>query len=199
MSTTEPEFYDAAMTGEGEPAMLPLDESPWRELYYETGRMIWKECPVVDLGCGTGRFAAQLRNLGHGPYTGLDFSPATVDEARRYVPAASGEWNATFHVQDLRDWEPDDPRPGNVVYVCLETLEHLENDVDLVRRVPVGHEFIFSVPNYGGQAHLRCFPDVSDAWKRYGHLLRFQAWQLLGEGPRHYIHLYRTTRRGDSW
>lgn len=199
--TTEPEFYDLAMTGEGEPAMLPLEESPWRHLYEAAAAWTYVTAPVVDLGCGTGRFAEQLRRRGHGTYTGIDFSPASLQECRAYVPDRDPDtaWSSTWIAQDLRTWEPDEYRAGGTVYTCLETLEHLEDDLDLVRRIPVGHEFIFSVPNYGGAAHLRCFQDVGDAWRRYGHLLEITGWVRIGEGPRYFIHLYRTRRRGDAW
>lgn len=200
-ATTEPAFYDVAMTAEGEPAMLPLEVSPWRELYEHAAAWTVPTHPVVDLGCGTGRFAELLRRRGHGVYTGVDFSEATLEQARAYVPLfdLDTDWQARFECDDLRTWEPDPERAGATVYICLETLEHLEDDVELIRRIPVGHELIFSVPNYGGEAHLRVFQDAGEAWRRYGHLLAFRAWALIGAGPRYHIHLYRATRRGDSW
>lgn len=200
-ATTEPAFYDAAMTDAHEPAMLPLEESPWLELYRQASWMISASRPVVDLGCGTGRFAEQLRRRGHGPYTGLDFSPAAIAECAAYVPLTDADtaWDASFRIADLRTWQPDDLCSSATVFVCLETLEHLEDDVDLVRRIPVGHDLIFSVPNYGGEAHLRVFQDVSEGWQRYGHLLDFRSWMLIGGGPQNFIHLYRAVRRAAAW
>jgi len=58
---------------------------------------------------------------------------------------------------------------------------------------------VFSVPNHDSEAHLRVFADAGDAWRRYGHLLLFRAWTLVGDGPRNFIHLYRTVRRTDAW
>lgn len=199
--TTEPAFYNASMCDAHEPAMLTLEESPWRELYRQASWLIDPSHPVVDLGSGTGRFAEQLRRRGHNRYIGLDFSPAAIEEAERYVPDHDSDtnWTRDFAVCDLRTWQPDPERAGSTVYTCLETLEHLEDDIALVRRIPVGHEVIFSVPSYGGEAHLRTFQDAGDAWRRYGHLLVFTSWRLLGAGPRHFIHLYGAVRRGDAW
>lgn len=191
--TTEPEFYDRAMTDAHEPAMLPLEQSPWAHLYEAAADFVGIGRPVCDLGSGTGRFAELLRRRGVTNYLGVDFSPAAVAEAILYVPSAE------FVVDDLRTWTPDENRGSNTVYVTLEVLEHLEDDIDLIRRIPVGHEVIFSVPNYGGEAHLRTFNDVSDAWTRYGHLVTFKAWQLIGAGPLYFIHLYRAVRRGEAW
>jgi SAM-dependent methyltransferase len=199
--TTEPGFYDVAMTGEGEPAMLPLEESPWLPLYDAAAGWIPRSHPVVDLGCGTARFAELLRRRGHGGYTGIDFSPAAVAEAHRYVPLfdVDTDWDASFHVGDLRGWQPADERAGSTMYVCLEVLEHLQDDVALVAAVPVGHDVIFSVPNYPSAAHLRTFPNVGDAWARYGHLLQFTAWQLVEYDERHHAHLYRGRRRAETF
>lgn len=201
-STLEPEFYDAAMTDSHEPAMLPLEDSPWLSLYQAAAALINPWHPVVDLGAGTGRFAECLRRNGHqSAYTGLDFSPAAIAECKRYVPEfdSGTDWHGVFRVVDLRSWGPEDDRAASTTYVSLETLEHMEDDLDVVRRVPPGHEFIFSVPNYGGEAHLRVFENIGDAMTRYGNLLTFTDWKLIGEGPRYHIHLYRARRRVDSW
>lgn len=202
MSTTEHAFYDLALTGDGEPAMLPLEDSPWRELYERAAALIHPSHPVVDLGCGTGRFAEQLRQLEHhGGYLGIDFSPKAIRECRAYVrrrDRATG-WRARFQLADLRDWQPAGRRAGATSYVCLETLEHLDDDVDLIRRIPPGHELIFSVPNYPSAAHLRVFHDAGDIWRRYGELLAMKSWTLIGEETRFLVHLCRAIRRGDAW
>lgn len=194
MSATA-EFYDEAMTAPDAPAMLALADSPWRPIYEEAARWIPHGHPVVDLGCGTGRFADELLQHGHeGGYTGVDFSPAALAEARAYL----GDTPALVE-QDLTTWQPDPQRAGHTTYVSLEVLEHLDDDLDLVRRVPPGHQFVFSVPNYDSAAHVRVFPNVADVFGRYQRYAAFRRWSLVVLSEQRAIHVCDTTRRLDSW
>lgn len=194
-AVTEAEFYDRAMVEPGSPAMLPLAESPWRPLYAEAARWVPAGAPVVDLGCGTGRFGDELRNQAHiGGYTGIDFSLAALEEARSYLGA-----DVELEQRDLRDWSPDVGRAGATVYTCLEVLEHLTDDLDFVRRVPPGHEFIFSVPNYSSEAHARWFETVGSVWTRFAGLLEFRRWSLIALDDRKAIHVIDSVRRVESW
>jgi SAM-dependent methyltransferase len=74
-------------------ADLPL----WRELVAEAAG------PVLDLGCGTGRVALELAELGHD-VTALDIDPRFIEELRRrtrerdlHVTTVVGE-ASTFHL-----------------------------------------------------------------------------------------------------
>jgi SAM-dependent methyltransferase len=50
----------------------------------------------LDLGCGPGFYCAEFATLGH-VCQGIDFSPASIDYARRHAPP-----NCTYTLQDLR-------------------------------------------------------------------------------------------------
>jgi trans-aconitate methyltransferase len=195
VSTTEADFYDRAMTEEGSPAMLPLEMSPWLPLYEEACSWISPPHPVVDLGCGTGRFIECLLNgINYGPVEGVDFSPSALREAARILPDDTQLTNA-----DLRTWEPNPNRLGNTTYVVLEVLEHLEDDLGLVRRIPPGHQLVFSVPSYESESHLRKFRNAGDIWARYANLLEFRRWSLILIDDRKAIHVCDTIRRQDAW
>lgn len=200
LTVHDAKWYDQAMTEPGAPALLPLEESGWLPLYTEAARWPEPHAEVVDLGCGTGRFGHALWLAEHyARYTGVDFSEGALVEARRYLSKLHGDRERQYVLADLREWEPDADRASNAVYVCLETLEHLEDDIDLVRRIPPGHRLIFSVPNYESESHVRTFRNVGDAWGRYEHLLSFRRWSRIDIDSSKVVHLYDTSRRADSW
>lgn len=195
-ATTEPAYYDEHMVAADAPAMLDLRESPWRELYETAASWVPRRHPVVDLGCGTGRFLRALERVYHdASRTGIDFSPAAIAQASAYLTTSKNR----LEVADLREWQPDPDRAGNTTYVSLEVLEHLDDDVGLVSRIPAGHQFVIGLPNYESAAHVRVFRGPSDIWARYGHLLSFRAWRLVGLDERKAIHCVDTVRRQDSW
>jgi 2-polyprenyl-3-methyl-5-hydroxy-6-metoxy-1,4-benzoquinol methylase len=180
--------------------MRPAEESPWLPIYKEAAAWINPGHPVVDLGCGTGRFAVTLARSGHsGGYTGIDFAPRVLAEAQNYLNTAKPHYQAELRQDDLTVWQPADIRQSTETYVALEVLEHIDDDTGLIARIPGGHRFIFSVPNYGSTAHVRRFPAPQDVWDRFDSLLSFRRWTLIDFGGGKAVHLLDTTRRIDSW
>jgi trans-aconitate methyltransferase len=193
-------WYDTVMVEDGSPALEPLESSPWLETYDRVARMIDPHEEVVDLGCGTGRFIELLYRREHyARVTGVDWSATALAEARAYATAKHHEAPAPdWLLCDLDEWRPDPLRSGNTVFVCTEVLEHLEDDLNLVRRIPPGHRFIITVPNFDSESHVRKFVGAGDIWARYASLLHIRSWSMVGS-ERQGIHVCETRRREDAW
>ncbi|WP_304454909.1 class I SAM-dependent methyltransferase [Nocardiopsis sp. YSL2] len=93
--------------------------------------------PVADLGCGSGRVTAYLRDLGL-PVFGVDLSPAMVELARRDHPGLR------FEVGSILDLDlPDGSVGGALAYYSIihTPPEHLPEAFAEFRRVlvPGGH------------------------------------------------------------
>lgn len=158
-------------------AMLPLHESPWFEVYKKAAILLPNPEAVpniIDLGCGSGRFAKLLQMMGYTKYLGVDFSGTLIKECRRYVPEFNFKVNNVFSNQIVKKFTEFD------TFILLEILEHLEKDRDLVSLIPSGSNIIFSVPNYLSESHVRAFNTQREAIERYNDLIKItnkNVWQ----------------------
>lgn len=190
MSAAPAEFYEEHLAN----SAVPWQESPWRDLFEAIGPLL-PSLPVIDLGCGPGRFAQYLLDVhGRDSYRGYDFAPAVIAEAASYCEAEG----FTFEVADIRVWEHGPDLPEECVYVLSEVLEHLDDDRDAITRIPPGMPIVFSVPNFWSASHFRRYLQPGSVFDRFADLLEFNTWQMLSYatlGRR--IHVFRATRRAD--
>ncbi|MCG8651996.1 MAG: class I SAM-dependent methyltransferase, partial [Pirellulales bacterium] len=105
---------------------------------------------ILDIGCGPGQFGALLKDQGFSNYKGLDFSSEAIAIARQNCPTFEFAEADIFQDQSL---EVDDYD----AIVSLEFLEHVERDLDVLRRIRPQTLFIGSVPNFPSESHVRCF------------------------------------------
>jgi len=101
---------------------------------------------VLDIGCGQGKLGEYIKN-----YDGFDMvkNPYRV---------------ADIYTHDYGDYD---------IYVLLEVLEHLVRDTEVLDKVPVGKEVIFSVPSFDDPAHVRLFSEDTARW-RYRNLVKIE-------------------------
>lgn len=138
---------------------IPLWESPWLDNYKKTMSVINKNDRILDLGCGAGRFAKLLFLNGFKKYLGVDFSAELIKECNTYVP----EFNFICgNILEFDDYENYD------TIVILEVLEHIKDDIKLLKSIPKGKTIVFSVPNYLSSGHVRAFSNFKMINDRYG-------------------------------
>ena len=141
--------------------------APFYELAYSM-IPIPPDQPVADIGCGCGALAEIISAKGHKNYWGVDFSPERIAVAKQRIK------NYEFVVGDVFD-------PGVVsqfdkfrYFFVLEILEHVEDDLGLLRSIPPGRDVIFSVPSFDDPAHVRRFNSLHEVTLRYQNVLQLQ-------------------------
>jgi len=166
-----PEWYNRN-GGDGTDHWKELEKSPWYSLYESAANLLPedKDITIVDLGCGAGRFAKLLFDRRYANYIGVDFCRERIDEAKEYVPEFE------FICMDVMKMIPpadstgvsgsfvDIPKAD--VYIMLEFLEHIEDDIGVLKSLPEA-SVIFSVPEHDASSHVRTFPDWNAVVKRY--------------------------------
>jgi SAM-dependent methyltransferase len=148
---------------------------------------------VLEVGCGTGEFAHCLMDTLSREYRGFDFSEVAVRMA-----CARTKHEECFFVADARRSisyeEPYD------TIVCLEVLEHIELDLDVIANWNSGCDCVCSVPNFDYPTHVRWFRQEADIVSRYGHLISIRKIERIpcplirGRGWRAYLRQLRWSR-----
>jgi 2-polyprenyl-3-methyl-5-hydroxy-6-metoxy-1,4-benzoquinol methylase len=138
---------------------------------------------VLDIGCGPGQFAEYiLQQIPNIQYQGIDYSRVAIDQARLRCPQA--------HFYNIDVNEGDKLLNINAdAYVLLEVLEHMEHDIELIKKIPAGKKVILSVPNFDAIAHVRFFLNEHEVYDRYSRYIKFLSSELVLLKKRSALHL----------
>jgi SAM-dependent methyltransferase len=118
----------------------------------------FKQKKILDVGCGTGQFAQFLKDEGYSDYTGVDFSEKAIEIAKT---------KSDFHFFVGNALDPDLFKPAYDIVMALEVLEHMDNDLDLIKNIPEDTFCLFSIPNFDDPGHVRWFRSEYQVRKRY--------------------------------
>jgi len=119
------------------------------------------------LGCGSGQFGQMVLSRGYKHYIGMDFSSKAIELARKRLSKIDADRYTLVccDIEKNRD-KIMLGRKFDIVVLC-ETLEHLNDDIGIVKRIPSGKLLVFSVPNRSGAGHVRWFDGMMDVLNRY--------------------------------
>jgi hypothetical protein len=97
-----------------------------------------------------------------------------------------------FKVMDLaREF----PEVGDRMVVCLEMLEHIEDDLSIIKRIPSGTWILFSVPSYDYKSHVRHFASMGEVYKRYNPYMKVFDDAMVEVAPGKFIYLIQGKRK----
>jgi 2-polyprenyl-3-methyl-5-hydroxy-6-metoxy-1,4-benzoquinol methylase len=127
---------------------------------------------ILEIGCGTGQFAEYLSDEGFLNYNGFDFSSAAIKIAAKRVPKYNFYLGNALHQDSFRD--------DYDVIICLEVLEHIKGDNEVIKNINIGKRIIFSVPDFKDESHVRWFISPRQIKSRYYKLLDLKAIIKIG-------------------
>jgi len=131
-----------------------------------------KVVSVLDIGCGDGAMLEKCDKVGIVG-SGFDFSHEAIKVCRK-CRGLSRVW-----VGDAKEAENYILEYG--AYLCLEVLEHIQDDISVITRLRSQSLFIFSVPSWAspGSSHVRCFGNDNQIRLRYGDLIDIESIKLF--------------------
>lgn len=126
---------------------------------------------VIDLGCGPSHFGRMLvsDNVKFDKYIGYDFSKVALDMARKNC----SDDRCLYKLADLnkldyiKDAENEGCQMSETLFTTFEFLEHINGDIPILEKIPVGCKVIFSVPSYYCMGHVRRFKTIEEIKDRY--------------------------------
>lgn len=176
-----PDYYDTTLRKQQRHSRLAIAQ-PAVNLVLGRG-------PVLELGCGSG-VATELLCKAGVAVTALDFSPVALELTWHH--AQTGNTLPNVQQYDLRAglgrFVPNGRNDTHYYNstLCLQVLEHLENDVALAAEaLKVAPFAVFSVPagdHMNEPAHMRRYGRVS-VRRRFGRLGRLE----FHDCPREYL------------
>lgn len=122
---------------------------------------------ILDVGCGNGVFAKMLYENNIPCYKGVDFSEKGIKIAQLNTP----QWAEYFLKEDIFESEILEQNHSHII--LFEILEHINDDMKILSKIPPKTMIIASVPNFYSQGHIRIFENIDQIRKRYEPLVEF--------------------------
>lgn len=153
------DFYDKAANNYYKNINAPKD------FFQDVKKIVPESHSIIDIGCGSGYFYYYCNGERYKDYLGVDFSPGMIERAKEYNPTGK------FIVKNIYTLGIKDYAKYDMV-VCLEVLEHVLYDVNVLENISSGKSIVLSVPNFDDTAHIRKFGSEDDIYQRYSKVVK---------------------------
>lgn len=181
-----PEYYNKVFSESAEYAKTDPTKSMYFRLYTRVNELIEEDRPILELGCGTGLLAKVLLDAGKKYKRGWDFSEVGIQRAKEINPNHASKF-AVGDITKLMMRKID-------TVVSLEVLEHLKDDLALIKRLPEC-TFIFSVPDFLIPCHQRAFKNEREVEERYGAYVEIESIEKIQVTPTNGVYLVKSYKR----
>lgn len=109
----------------------------------------------IDVGCALGHSTARMAEHRPGQWTGLDFDADAIHEAQERFPDIEFIYSPDYDLVHAAHGRRFDS------VICSEVLEHVENDVEFLRRLAelATCRVVLTTPSrpIDDPGHLRCY------------------------------------------
>jgi len=128
---------------------------------------------ILDIGCGKGGFLSLCRDEGFACY-GFDFSSVGIEICKKYNKLEN-VWVGNALDKENYTGEYD-------AYLSIQVLEHITQDLEVIRNLKPDIPFIFSLPSWmhPSPEHVRKFPSDKSINQRYGEIVDIKSIKTFG-------------------
>jgi len=117
-----------------------------------------KNPKILEIGCGTGQLAHFLYDEGFKDYKGFDIDSDMVEKAKRNSKQNVFIANAEDKENYIGEYN---------IIIATEVLEHLKDDLVVINLIKKGVNFLFSIPSFKCDGHLRWFNSAPEIMNYY--------------------------------
>ena len=127
-------FYDNCYSKDNDYKLSPSESRFYSMWKYILDKLIVDKTTILDVGCGTGQFGNMAKKRGH-KYIGVDFSEVAIEHAKKNVKGCK------FYCRDIVKNKNAITNGRYKIITLIEFLEHIENDLGIIRSIPPGPGF----------------------------------------------------------
>jgi len=117
--------------------------SRYTDILKKIGELV-EDKKVLDIGCGLAEASKYIDN-----YSGFDFSNNAIEKVKAKYPELDVWVGDAYEEKNYKDAD---------IYMSTEVLEHVD-DLEIIKNIPKGKRFIFSVPSFRDPSHLRIYTE----------------------------------------
>lgn len=171
MTPEEQKAYDTQQYRKNPRYRLLPEDTSYYPIWQKLCSWVSADESICEIGCGSGQLANLLIKEKKNYQMGIDYIPEAIQIAKELNPGAKDK----FINMDVTK---TGSLTGYNTIIATEVLEHIDNDLEVVKGLPKNTRFIFSVPNFMTKGHKRCFTNMEAIKDRYGRYLTIQNYYI---------------------